>query len=934
MSTQLSHQYNPKDVEEKIYRNWEKSGLFNPDRMPRRKKMFSIVAPPPNVTGSLHMGHALNAVIQDIIIRKKRMEGYKALWLPGTDHAGIATQNVVEKELKKEGLTRYDLGREKLLKRIWEWKEKHGHIILDQFKKIGASMDWSRARFTMDKEYQKAVEMAFVHYYNKGLIYRAERVINWCLRCQTSLSDLELEYQETQSILYYIKYPIAENSNDKIKISNQIENSKPKKYIVVATTRPETMLGDSAVAVNSKDERYKDFIGKEVVLPIQNRKIPIIADKNVDMEFGTGAIKVTPAHDILDAEMGKNHKLPFYKIIDERGRMTKEAGKICEGIKTFECRDRVIAELKKQNLVEKEEPYRHNISVCYRCGTVIEPLPSKQWFLKMNMLAKKAISSVRSHKVRFHPKRWERIYLQWLKNVKDWTISRQIWWGHRIPAALCVSCSEICVTPKAKARWFFVRHGETDWNVEQRIQGHSAQTPLNGNGKGQAERAAEDLAHYSIDAIISSDQPRARETASIIGKRLGVDVVGDSGLRERDYGMLEGRSISEITKDRELADIHQNLREYDFAPPKDGESHKMLEERTWKVFKKYYDDKNYRNKNIVFVSHSGTIKALLRKLRNASFDDHKNIFIPHAEPIQFIITDACKKCGGGFAEEETSVLDTWFSSALWPFASLGWPGKCQQPVSRFRPQASCKPQNGSDLAMYYPTEVLSTDRGIINLWVARMIFSGLEFMGKEPFRDVIIHATILAKDGKRMSKSLGTGIDPLGLISRYGADATRFGLIWQHMGNQDIHWSEEHVVAGKKFANKIWNASRFVLTRSAKHKARSTKKPKPLTPEDKKILSALAKTKKEVNRRIERYEFGHALHTLYDFFWHTFCDVYLEASKRQIAHSKTEKMTKEILLYVLSDSLALLHPFMPFITEELWGYLPSQKTFLMGGEDQ
>ncbi len=592
--SELNPQYNPKEVEEKIYKLWEESGYFNPDKLPKTKKgAYTIVVPPPNITGSLHMGHALNATIQDIIIRKKRMEGYKTLWLPGTDHAGIATQNVVEKDLTKQGISRDDLGREKFLEKIWEWKEKYGHIILEQFKTLGCSMDWSRARFTMDPDYQEAVKAAFDHYYQKGWIYRAKRVINWCPRCATSLSDLELEYKETDGTLWRIKYPLAGNPKSQITNHKQITNSKSQiqNYIVVATTRPETMLGDTAVAVNPKDKRYKYLVGKKVMLPIQNREIPIIEDRTIDMGFGTGAVKVTPAHDMTDAEIGARHNLESKEVIDMKGRMTAEAGKICEGLKVSECRTKVVEELKSLGLLVKEEPYSHNIAACYRCGTVVEPLPSLQWFLKMEELAKKAIAAVKDGKVRFHPERFEKIYFDWLENVKDWCISRQIWWGHKIP--------------------------------------------------------------------------------------------------------IEG---------------------------------------------------------------------------------------------------------------ETDVLDTWFSSALWPLATLGWPPR--------RGGASLAPKGRAektDFETYYPTAVLSTARDIINLWVARMIFSALEFTKKPPFKDVIIHATILTKEGRRMSKSLGTGIDPMDLVENYGSDATRFGLIWQAMGNQDIHWSEEHVIAGRKFCNKIWNSARFVL---------------------------------------------------------------------------------------------------------------------------
>lgn len=766
-------QYNPQEVEDKIYQLWEKSGFFNPDKLPAGKirgqkskiKSFCITVPPPNITGSLHMGHALNATIQDILIRKKRMEGYRTLWLAGTDHAGIATQNVVEKELKKQGISRYDLGREKFIEKIWEWKEKYGHIILDQFRKLGSSMDWSRTRFTMDSEYKKAVEEAFIHYYQKGWIYRAERVINWCARCATSLSDLELEYRQVEGTLYYIRYPI-------IIEKSKVQNSKSKtdsKFIVVATTRPETMLGDAAVAVNPKDERYQHLIGKKALLPIQNREIPIIADPKVEKEFGTGAVKVTPAHDLLDAEIGERHKLPKYKVIGPDGKMTQEAGSLCEGLKADECRARVVEELKRLGLLEKEEPYKHNTARCYRCATKIEPIPSVQWFLKMEELAKIAIGAVKSGKVRFHPKRWEKVYFDWLKNVKDWCISRQIWWGHRIPV----------------------------WHCQKVI--------LNSKFKIQNSKFTETF-------VVSTEKPK-----------------------------------------------------------------------------------------------------------HCPF---------------------CKQCN---MEQSADVLDTWFSSALWPFATLGWPTACAKIQNlKFKIQNSqCTPLRGSDLATFYPTSVLSTARDIINLWVARMVFSGLEFMGKEPFQDVIIHATILTKEGKRMSKSLGTGIDPMDLVARYGADATRFGLIWQTMGNQDIHWSEEHVVAGKKFCNKLWNASRFVLLQISKFQfsiPKSIPNSKLQTKADKRILKELEKVKKEVNRRIERYEFGQALHALYDFFWHEFCDVYLEASKAQIQNpaqglasqpyeaGRSKTSTQQILLYVLSESLKLLHPFIPFITEEIWSRLPKDKS--------
>ncbi len=721
--------YDPKIIEPEIYKLWEKSQFFNPDKLPFLKEeidkdsnnfTFCIMMPPPNITGSLHMGHALNNTIQDILIRFKRMQGFKTLWLPGIDHAGIATQNVVEKELKKEGKTRFELGRDEFVKRVWEWYEKYGKIILDQLKKLGASCDWSRTRFTMDDDYVKAVQAAFIHYYKKGLIYRGERVVNWCPRCATSLSDLELEYKEEKGSLWYLKYPLKEN---------------PNKFITVATTRPETMLGDEAVAVNPNDIRYKNYIGKKAILPLQNKEIPIIADNLVEPEFGTGAVKVTPAHDFIDYEISLRHNLPLTKIIDEEGKMKEEAGQDFIGLSVLEARKKVIAELEKLSLVEKVEDYTHNVSRCYRCGTAIEPLPNLQWFVKMKDLAKLAIEEVEKGGIVFIPKKWEKLYFDWLQNIKDWCISRQIWWGHRLPVFFC------------------------------------------GNKKGE--------------------------------------------------------------------------------------------------------------KNFIVVEEK-----------------------PNKCPI-------CNNCEMIQSED---VLDTWFSSALWPFATLGWPKKTK------------------DLETFYPTNVLSTARDIINLWVARMIYSGLEFMGKKPFNQVYVHATVLTREGKRMSKSLGTGVDPLELIEKYGADATRFGLIYQSMGGQDLHFAEEHLVAGKKFCNKIWNASRFILSNmtditeliNLKKLSKILKTNKSLTKSDEKILLQVQELKKNVAKKIENFEFGQALHDIYDFFWHDFCDIYIEKSKQQMKDEKLKESTQKVLLFVLFNSLKVLHPFMPFLTEKIYQIFPIEdKLFLM-----
>ncbi len=717
----LTKTYNPKKTEKKIYRFWEKSGFFNPDKLPgKRKKPYSILLPPPNITGELHMGHTLNALIQDALVRKKRMEGFRVLWLPGIDHAGIATQNVVEKQLKKEGLSRFDLGRAAFLKKVWQWKKKYGNIIPCQLKQIGASCDWSRQAFTMDKGYAEAVRHAFVHYWNKGLIYRGERPINWCPRCKTSLSDLELEYEEKNSKLWYIRYPLIENK---------------KKYVVVATTRPETMLGDTAVAVNPKDRRYKGLLGKKVLVPIINREISIVADQIVDPNFGTGAVKVTPAHDLKDYEVGLRHNLPILSIIDENGKMNSNCPKEYQELKTEEAREKIVSRLKNEGLLAKEELYLLKAPKCSRCGRRIEIIPSQQWFLKMERLAQKAKKAVSSGRVRIYPKSFEKTYFNWLNNIRDWCVSRQLWWGHRLPI----------------------------WQCQNKKK----------NDKKQ----------------------------------------------EKEY---------------------------------------------------YF--------------------ASLRKPKK------------------------CPVCGKCRPKQIEDVLDTWFSSALWPFAPFNWPTDCIKDNKKY-----CLPKKGSDLASFYPSGVLTTARDIINLWVARMIFSGLEFMGKAPFPKIFIHPTILNKKGQRMSKSLGTGVNPIELVEKYGADAVRFGLAWQLTGLQDIRFDEQSIIAGKKFCNKIWNAARFVLLQIGKSKLHPLKNKRVLeakiqTKADKKIIAELDKTIKSVEKNLENFHFSQAVQCLYHFFWHQFCDIYLEASKKQL--------NKDILLFTLLQSLKLLHPFMPFITEEIYQKLP------------
>jgi valyl-tRNA synthetase len=826
---ELPKTYDPQKVETKIYRLWESSGFFNPDKLPgKREKAFTVVIPPPNITGSLHMGHALNAACQDILIRQKRMQNFKTLWLPGTDHAGIATQNVVEKELKKEGLTRFDLGREKFLERIWQWKKKYGNIILEQFKKMGSSLDWSRTRFTMDKGYSLAVQYAFLHYFKKGWIYKGKRVVNWCPRCKTSLSDLELEYKEEKGKLWHIKYPVK---------------GQGKSYITVATTRPETMLGDAAVAVNPKDQRYKNLVGQKLILPLASREIPVIADYAVDQKFGTGAVKVTPAHDLIDYEIGLRHNLKAIQVIDENGRMTKAAPPAYQGLNVLEAREKILADLEKSGLLEKTEDYAHSVPKCYRCGTTIELLLSDQWFLKMEKLAQTAKEQVKMGRIKFRPKSFEKGYFDWLSNVKDWCISRQIWWGHRIPVWYC---------------------GGKEKAALPRMGFHESVVPQVFKGKTKTYRLRDHNFKVGDRVIFENTQSK-----TVFG-----------------YGVITEAQQTTVEK-------------INYQDPTHFVTYKNLNELI-AAFKRRNPEKTVNKQSKAYLySYKFTPVAPADAKQGCG-----QIIVSSLRPGK------CPVCKGKNLVPDSDTFDTWFSSALWPFATLGWPKKTK------------------DLKNFYPTSVLSTDRGIINLWVARMIFSGLEFTDKIPFREVYIHATVLTREGKRMSKSLGTGIDPLNLIEKYGADATRFGITSQIMGGQDIRFVEDNIVMGKKFCNKIWNAARFILMqmRNPKFKIENGKLPKNLSPSDKKIVDALKKVAKSTDKNLENFRFGQAAHDLYDFFWHDFCDKYIEESKR-----KTDLKTKEILLFVLLNSLRLLHPFIPFVTEEIYQKLPvkNKKKFLM-----
>ena len=703
----LDKSYDPHQVEDKWYRYWEEHGYFRADE-DSEEKAYSIVIPPPNVTGVLHIGHALNNTLQDILVRFKRMEAYNVLWMPGTDHAGIATQNVVEKQLLEEGLDRHSLGREKFIERVWKWKEQSGGTIIGQLKKLGASCDWSRERFTMDEGLSEAVKEVFVRLYQEGLIYRSHYIINWCPRCQTALSDLEVEHHEVSGKLYHLKYPLKESD----------------RFVVVATTRPETMLGDTAVAVNPEDERYRAVIGKKVILPVVNREIPIIADSYVDVEFGTGCLKITPAHDFNDFEIGLKHGLEQIKVIDEAGRMNENAGPY-RGMDRFECREKIVEDFERDGVLLRIEDYRHVVGHCYRCKTIVEPNLSLQWFVKTKPLAKTAIEAVRERRTRIIPEVWEKTYFEWMENIRDWCISRQIWWGHRIPAWYCDRCGEV---------------------------------------------------------IVSKETPTS-----------------------------------------------------------------------------------------------------------------------------------CSKCGGDRLTPETDVLDTWFSSALWPFSTLGWPKETKL------------------LKRFYPTSVLVTGFDILFFWVARMMMMGLKFMGDVPFRDVYIHGLVRDERGEKYSKTRGNVVDPLDLIDRFGADALRFTLAALTMPGSDLKLSESRTEGYRHFANKIWNASRFALMNLEKFNIGELTKEVPpdgFSLPDRWIRGRLNNVIRDVRKSLEDYKFNEASNSLYQFIWHEFCDWYLELAKLylyQEGGEKRQKLTKRTLLEVLDAVLRLLHPFMPFITEEIWQQLPQRK---------
>ena len=699
---ELPKTYEPRDVEDRLYKFWVDNGYFHAERDPD-KKPFTIVMPPPNVTGQLHMGHAMDAAMQDVLIRFKRMQGYSALWIPGVDHAGIATQIRVEEELRKEGKTRYDLGREKFLERVWAWKHQYGDRIVEQQKRLGASCDWDRARFTMDEGCSKAVREVFVNLYEQGLIYKGSRIINWCPHCVTALSDAEVEYVDKPGHLWHVRYPLADGSGE----------------VIIATTRPETMLGDSGVCVNPNDERYKDIVGKNVILPLVGKEIPVVADDYAEMDFGTGCVKMTPAHDPNDFEVGLRHNLEVIRVLDDKGVVNENGGKY-QGLDRYEARKQIVADLEAQGYLVKVEPYNHNVGTCYRCHRDVEPIISAQWFVKMKPLAEEALRVVNDGETKFVPERFTKIYTNWMENVRDWCISRQLWWGHQIPAWYCADCGHMTVS---------------------------------------------------------------REDAT-----------------------------------------------------------------------------------------------------------------------------CCEKCGSKHITRDEDVLDTWFSSALWPFETLGWPDT-----------------NAEDFQYFYPTDVLVTGYDIIFFWVARMIFSACKQTGRPPFHTVLIHGLVRDDKGRKMSKSLGNGIDPLEMIDRYGSDALRMNMLTSNSPGNDMRFYIERCEAMRNFANKLWNASRYVMMNLSIDKNELPALSE-LETSDKWILSKLNTLIADVTENLDKYELGVAVQKIYDFIWDSYCDWYIELTKARLygEDEAQKRSAQQVLLYVLDQILRLMHPFMPFITEEIWQAIPHE----------
>lgn len=905
MTNKLNGAYEPNIVETEIYRKWEESGFFNPDNLKLKKgvKPFTIIMPPPNANGALHVGHALFVTLEDIMIRFQRMRGKKTLWLPGADHAGFETQVVFDKKLEKEGKKRSDFSRDELYQKIWDFTQENKKVMENQLRKLGASCDWSREKFTLDPNIIKIVYETFGKLYDDGLAYRDNRIVNWCVKHQTTLSELETKYVEREDPLYYIKYGPLE----------------------LATVRLETKFGDTAVAVNPKDKRYAKLVGKEIEIKtlLGTTKIKVIADDAVDMEFGTGAVKVTPAHDPNDFEIWKRHKdeIPGPKtVIDQYGRIDlgafsgNEKSKRYHGLKIAEARKLMAEDMEKEGLMAKiDKNYKHSVATCYKCGTTLEPRILPQWFVKTKPLADKAIKAAEKNKITFHPESDKQFYLRWLKNIRDWNISRQIVWGIRIPAWYCLSCSEPKINPEVRSKWFLVRHGETDLNKNGRASGGGVDVPLNETGFAQAEKAAAMLAGEKIDLIISSHLTRAKQTAEAIAKATGAEIIFDEELRERNMGKMEGLSHHEIKNTH--PSFWKNFKGKDAG----NESYEELEERVSNAFKKHKG--NHRHKNIVIVSHGGTIRMLIKSLRNLDPDTAlSRPVIPNATPISIDVLEKPCVCGSDLAEQDSDVFDTWFSSGQWPFATLLASSK--KSVNLKSKILNLK----SDFDTFYPTDVMETGYDILFFWVARMVMLGLYVTGKIPFKTVYLNGLVFDKDRKKMSKSKGNVIDPLGVAEIYGSDALRMALVAGNTAGNDIVISEDKIRGYRNFVTKVWNISRFILM----NKEKSGGKAK-LSTTDKKNLAELKKIKTKVGKHIEQYEFHLAAETIYHYIWHNFADKIIESYKSRLnGENKADAAAAYATLEtILIECLKMLHPFMPFVTEAIFQKLGAGKMLMV-----
>ncbi|MCX6702585.1 MAG: class I tRNA ligase family protein [Candidatus Wolfebacteria bacterium] len=902
----MDSQYDPKKVEDKIYELWEKSGFFAPEAHqpqtgnPDKRKSFTIMMPPPNANGLLHMGHAFFVALEDLMVRYHRMKGDKTLWLPGADHAGFETQVVFDKKLEKESRNRFAMSREESWQEIWDFTQLNKKNMENQLKKLGASCDWSREKFTLDKDIIEIVYDTFEKLYEDGLAYRGERVINWCPKHQTALSELETKYVEREDPLYYIKYG----------------------PLTLATVRPETKFGDTALAVNPKDKRYQKYIGKEIeAVGISGKlKFKVIADNAVDPKFGTGVVKVTPAHDLADFEIWQRHKdeIPGpINIIDERGRLTDKTGEF-SGMKVSEAREKVAEKMKEIGILEKVEPYKHSVATCYKCGNTLEPLLKPQWFIRMtaaphtqnqkskikNQNAGKslrdgAVNAIKTKKIKIIPQRYEKVFLHWMKNLRDWNISRQITWGIRIPAWYCISCKDVKINPEIKSKWYVVRHGETDWNKEKRYQGHTG-TSLNEKGIEQAKSAAEKLKNKNISLIISSDLSRCRETAEIIAKEIGAEIIVDERFRERNGGEWEGLRIDEILKKHGLGNTWPLPQEFNDIKPDGGENWHEVEKRVEEAL--LHHKGNHSRRNIVIVTHFLPMTIINKKMKGLSQEEAVQSSPKNTEVFEFTISKKPCKCGSDLIEQDPDVFDTWFSSGQWPFATLGYP-------------------KNKDFKDFYPTDVMETGWDILFFWVARMVMLGIYRTGKIPFKTIYLHGLVRDKDRQKMSKSKGNVIDPLGVAEVYGADAVRMALIMGSTAGNDPIISEDKIRGYRNFSTKIWNVARFVMMN---YDPKITKiKPK-FTAADKKNLKELETVKKKVTKKIEDFKFHEAASTIYQYFWHRFADKIIEDSKPRFnSDNLPDKAAAfETNFKILSESIKILHPFMPFITEEIWQALP------------